>query len=202
MLPYFDEKIRLEELSALPKEARIAFAAACAQRLTSGVEWAKAGGLAYQRLLRRGLAVTWDAAEGVAQSTTTVASLLAECDALLKDEDEGAWSTMRVFSEHAITAVRYALSMILSGSAQEALWAARQNLDALDYYVSDSKGLESWSELDEKQIAASSLVQREVGRQQRDISELTAVASRSNLRMAVKDLRRRAEEEAATLFSS
>jgi hypothetical protein len=121
-------------VGSLGREARTAFAAACAERIWPLVErYASAVSLPLRdrQVLRDALDAAWGAAMG-AGSEEDVRFAQEAADALVPCEDD-AWVVESGYAQNGIAAIAYAARTWLTDDPQEAVWAARQVYEAADY---------------------------------------------------------------------
>lgn len=195
MMLVFDEVRLARLLDALDLRSRVAFAAACAERLSPAFR-------TYAQLVRQQrpealasvLEQLWGDVEGLHQFTRVGLDVRLETTmSLIPREDEPQWNQGRPPAENAASAVAYALRCRQSGRAQEAVWAARQVYEAIDqvllssYAQTISPAIEGW-------VIGNAVMQAELGRQQRDLVELGSVDASRRFAL-VATLRERARRE-------
>ena len=196
----FDEKSIKKSLTLLPITLRTLFAVTCAERLFPAYERfsAKTGG-GNVDLLRRILDKLWMGLLGVQEySDQIIAADLQHCMLLVPKESDGEWFNEQVWAEDAVASLAYCLRTRLSGDTQEAAWAARRVYEAADYYVINASGNSFKLPDDEVRVRDHPLVQAELARQERDISELLSlVHSPENIVTAVNSFKLRSCSEHA-----
>jgi uncharacterized protein YjaG (DUF416 family) len=194
----FDENRIKGSLTKLPIKLRILFAVTCAERLFPAYERfsAKTGG-GNVDLLRRILDKLWMGLLGVQEySDQIIAADLQHCMLLVPKESDGEWFNEQVWAEDAVACLAYCLRTRLSGDTQEAAWAARRVYEAADYYVLHASGNNYKLPDDESRVIEHPLVQAELRRQERDISELLSlVPSQENIMTAVNGFKLRSQVE-------
>ena len=174
---HFDNLLKC--VSALEPRCQVAFAAACAERLShvpdvSVVTEASAA-----------LARLWEDLEGGRQlNDATVSELVLACEKLVASEDE-LNELKDIIRDDALAAVIFALRTRQDGNAQNAVWAARRVWDSIDYYVSNHV---------DSELLGQDLVRKEVERQTQDLRQLKAE------RDFVVRLRARAQAQGAALL--
>ena len=99
-------------------------------------------------------------------------------------------------AEHAATAVAYTLRVMLAGEAQEAAWAARHVYEAIDEFVLSTTKIDLNAPGAEDKILSDQLVQKELGRQRRDLEDIIG-KTEIDARNAILHLRERSEREPA-----
>ena len=178
----FDENRIKGSLTKLPIKLRILFAVTCAERL-----------------LRRILDKLWMGLLGVQEySDQIIAADLQHCMLLVPKESDGEWSNEQAWAEDAVACLAYSLRTRISGDAQEAAWAARRVYEAVDSYVINVSANNFKLPNDEVRVRDHPLVQVELGRQERDISELLSlVHSPENIVTAVNSFKLRSRSEHA-----
>jgi uncharacterized protein YjaG (DUF416 family) len=187
----FDEDDLVRRLDGLAPRLRVAFAAACAERLFPAYElYANVTGRGEAAFLRDALDAVWEHLHRTPGAAPD-ASLLTRraMQSLHDDETSEPFVPELPAADSAATAIVYALRALDEGSSQEAAWAARHAYEAADYFVTHVVGLE-----DEDAIDAHPAVQAELERQNRDLEELLSVAE-ATMRQTLERLRRRASEE-------
>jgi hypothetical protein len=112
---------------------------------------------------------------------------------LIPGENDQPWIEEQAYAEDAASAVAYALRALESGEPQEAAWAARRAYEAVDHHVMSRLGIKG-----ESHVLGHPLVQAELSRQQRDLSELRE-AREPAVEVFVR-LRERARADASLFF--
>ena len=196
----FDENRIKGSLTKLPIKLRILFAVTCAERLFPAYESLSAKtGDGNVDLLRRILDKLWMGLLGVQEySDQIIAADLQHCMLLVPKESDGEWSNEQAWAEDAVACLAYSLRTRISGDAQEAAWAARRVYEAVDSYVINVSANNFKLPNDEVRVRDHPLVQVELGRQERDISELLSlVHSPENIVTAVNSFKLRSRSEHA-----
>jgi hypothetical protein len=155
-VPEYDEASLIVSLAALPAASRLAFGAACAQRLLSGY-----GGRNKARL-RLALDVVWVAALHPTAVPPDSRHIAEEIEWLVPQDTDPGYDPLE---DDTTAAVAYAVRALASGDPQEIAWAARRAYGFADYLAESSEAVG---------IAA---VEVELGRQARDLEQLHASAS-------------------------
>jgi uncharacterized protein YjaG (DUF416 family) len=191
----FEEGLLAADLGRIAKAGRVAFAAACAERLLP----------AYHRYAERGargeelgaiLDRLWDDLLGTPMTDAEVRAKEEACMALISAEEDVSWAEERAVAEDGVAAVAYALRCRLNGDAKEAAWAGRRAYEAMDHFVVTRESVNTNRGGAERRILEHPLVQTELERQRRDIDELLRTSD-ARLRDATMLLRERAKREAA-----
>lgn len=150
----YDESRLVRRLGYASWPGRVRFAASAAERLLPLCRRAHgAAGVGDPELLTAALDAVWDGGP---------VGDLAQWQSRLRDptSDDG-WL---VFAQHGVAAVRYAIRVALSGSAQEAAWAARQVYEAADHAaVLQRPDLDLRSFRADAELAASPVVREALG---------------------------------------
>jgi hypothetical protein len=94
-------------------------------------------------------------------------------------DDDGDGSENALFEEFAMIALIYALRVAAGAGVQEAIWAARQPIDALNQVVADRHGFRRLDAHAIRVLDEDPTVCREVERQNRDLAELAATLDAS-----------------------
>jgi len=188
----YDEQKLIRSLEVLPNFARVAFAAACAERQMAD----------YARVTRKSdgfgsvvaaLDSIWSELMGAPTRDDIFRRHLAVCmSAMAEPESPEAMET-----DDAIASVAYTLRARLRGDSQEAAWAARTTYASLDYYLGGLIPSTEFTREVEQRILAHPLMQAELERQRRDLSDLTElVGDKGNVISTIVGLRARAKEAA------
>ncbi len=187
----FNEIELLQKIERLPKQLRVAFAAACAQRMMIAyAKFSTLTGRGNPEALSKILSRLWnDLAENV-MSVVEIDKAIGTCmDFIPKDEDSPG--VMEEFAaEGATSALAYAFRCRRSGAAQEAAWAAQCAYNALDQYAISDENLDLNAAGAEDHVLSDPLIQAELARQKRDLDELLHKA------VTLEELQRRSEKEA------
>lgn len=194
----FNEKELFYQIEQLGKQHRAAFAAACAERLLpSYLRFSKRTGWGDYFFLVNTLEDLWknlssEQKPGVDNKDIDVR--ISTTMSLIPAESDGQWVSEQACAEDAASAVVYALRCFRTGEAQEAVWAARRSYECLDHYVINSEKIDINVSEAEGKILSHPLIQAELARQQRDVSELL----RKSITLA--ELRQRAHSEAVNFL--
>ncbi|MCG5510086.1 DUF416 family protein [Ectothiorhodospira lacustris] len=106
------------------------------------------------------------------------------------------------YAEDAAAAVAYCLRFLLSAERQDAVWAAQRAYEATDNYVIRQFNIDASSVDGEREVLGSPTVQRELGRQLRDLLEVEAIGGDlGKYGPTCTMLRDRAAKEAASVFT-
>jgi uncharacterized protein YjaG (DUF416 family) len=170
----YDEKDLVVRLDRLPSNRRPIFAASCAQRLLPAYAvFSKASNGRFNDRLPEILSLLWDDLEEIrCQQPIDVTRCIDVAIGLIQGDDATEWIPEQAPAENAAEAVAYAFTCRLSGSSQEAAWAARQVYDALDYVLVSRLRIDINNPADTTRIVAHPLVQAELSRQLRDLKNL------------------------------
>ncbi len=168
----FQEQALREELGQLPAKLRVAFAVGCAQRLVSVYRvFAAKTEQPDGAKLESALEYVWTHLL-LCQNKETTERVLAEVMALIPNEDAPGWTPLTAYAEDAVSAVAYSLRCLLSSDPQDAAWAARRVYEALDQFVISRDDITLGDPGAEDHIVGDPIVQAELERQRRDISDL------------------------------
>lgn len=169
----FNEVELMRKIEQLPTRLRVAFAAACTERMT--VAYGRfsnlnnrGDALAFNTILSR----LWSDLVGDTMSDAEVDEHIESCMKLIPREDCGPRVFEQPAAEDAASALVYTLRCRRDGKAQEAAWAARRVYEALDYFVINNEKIDANAAGAEARVLADPLVQAELARQERDIDEL------------------------------
>ena len=129
MLSYDEVAVR-SRLAVLPRVAKTAFAAACAQRLVPAFDrYASAVQFADPDALTSVLNATW---ETVRTGDGDLSAMQAQAEDLVPT-DGGEWIPELAYGQNSAAAAAYAVRTWVTDDPQEAAWAARQVYEAADY---------------------------------------------------------------------
>lgn len=194
----YDEAHLMVALSKLPPLARTAFAAACAERMLPVYRWFhQRTGRGDPVALRRALADVWTSLDS--DSAESLEAQRAVAEGLVPEEDD-MWVDECAYAENAAASVSYAISARLTGSTKEAVAAAFQVYEALDYRVTNRDDVDLNLPGAEEQVVSDPLIQLELIRQQANIEELKQAVENDTLEAATAQLRRRAQVDGRTVF--
>ena len=198
----FDEPALVRLLAELPNEARVAFAALCAERQLPNYErFSSRSGSGDPDALREALVSIWEDLQGRKASSDELESALDRCMDQMPSEEHS--SEESAYADDAAASVAYTLRARLTGDPQEAAWAARRAYDAVDHFVTSKLNPSSHIERDlESAIASHPLVQAEIQRQQADIRDLQSAGTHALLLESVGNLRDRARRDAELFLSN
>lgn len=179
---------------------RLAFAAACAERLvpfyTCYTKQQDFDSTPYFASLD----YIWSCLGAMKCDEFEVRGLSIECERTLPNEDD-AWKVGCPYADDATAAILYCLRYISSGDQQEAIWAAKRAYEVADNFVMTHTDYDIGSPDDELKILHHPVVQREIARQLRDLHELPLVdAGLSAWQRLCNDLRRRAKSDAVNFL--
>ena len=168
----FQEQTLVHDLSRLPPSARVAFAAACAQRLAN----------VYQTFLGQddradkcNDAIEYASAHILTDSDEAITEqLITGVMALIPDQDAPGWTPLTAYAEDALSSLAYCLQCLKTSDPQFAVWAARRVYEALDFFVTTRDHISPDNTADERRILGDSFVQAELARQTRDLSDLNS----------------------------
>lgn len=157
----YDESGLTKRLSSLDREAKTAFAAACAERLLPLFDrYAKAAQLPEEEArLSAVVAAAWEAAAGGGDEAEA-RGLQAAAEAMVPSDDGDDWFLEMGYGQNAAAAAAYAIRTWLTDDPQEAAWAARQVYEVADYGVLQGSPTIDLNAPDaESQVIASAAVQ-------------------------------------------
>lgn len=191
----FDESELVLRLGRLPGFARVAFAAACASRMVEPYRQALIeAGVDGPDLLASALSELWQFMFGDLSVTDwmPVADRLVE---QIPDEDRMTIPACRVLDD-ALASTAYAARAAARFDPQEAAWSGRRVYEAAEAFVQRSLDFTSYSPEVERALLNHPIVQRELARQVRDLTELES-ADFNRHREVFAALRSRAQVERA-----
>ena len=153
----YDEPTLIARLEALSLRARVAFAAACAERLRGYFGYPDSPPT--PRVLEAALEALAKAIRKELPDMALQAAAEA-CEASLDVDDD------------AVAAVMYACRAQGGGGAQAAAWAARRGYDARDRLVSEALGIDFNLEGAEQRVLEHPVIQAELHQQANDLKVL------------------------------
>lgn len=183
----FDEQQLLLELATLTRPACSAFALAAATRQISSFDrYAIENGIKCRHRLHETVYLLWaDLQSARPDSQEMCRNWLDEVMRLLPGE-AGEWNLGVALADDALSSLAYAIRSMLSDDPQESVWAARRAYEAADQAAIRALGVQPGVSDVEATIRSHSFVQRELGRQRRDLDLL-----RSNFINEVRELAQR-----------
>lgn len=197
----FNESELVLNLERLPVPLRVAFAAACAERLMPAYRlFETQAGRIEPNALENFLERVWEDPSRT-ENTAELEHQIEAMMVLIPQEDgyEKPWTQEVTNAQNAGMAVVYALRAKLTGEAQEAAWAAQVAYEAIDNFVINRERIDMNKPGAEVRVLSHPLVQAELDRQERDIRELLTAINKDIVNV-VKQLRDRAIAEAAIFF--
>jgi len=198
----FDERALAAELGGVARWGRVAFAAACAERLIPAYRrFSERTGRGNAQKIASILDRLWDDLAGMPMTEADLKAKADACMALVPQEDGGPWVEEQAAAEDGAAAVAYTLRCRQSGEAIEAAWAGRRTYEALDHFVINRENIDTNQPGGEWQVLGHPLVQAELRRQRRDLDELMGMVGKSLPDLA-RRLHERAKSEAAIFFAT
>ncbi len=193
----FQEHVLKRQLDRLPPQARVAFAASCAQRLASVYRTfvGKVAPVDGANLFDQGPSYVWAHILATPEEATT-AQLLANVMAVIPDDDAPDWTPLTPYAEDALAALAYCLRCLQSADVQVAACAARRVYEALDYFVISRDDVSPSDLGAETRVLSDPAIQAELERQARDFADLSSQGN-SLSRELIDNLRRRSMAEQA-----
>jgi len=155
----FDAAVIHSRLAKLSREARVAFALACAERLQPYATYSNDPLAA--ALVRRVLDLTFD---GISSPSSISPPELGELSHALE--------TAQYLDEDAAALAAYALRCYFSGAAEDAVFAAQRAYDACDHEAEQLIESNVITSADEAMILAHPNIQHELSGQRSDLDEL------------------------------
>jgi uncharacterized protein YjaG (DUF416 family) len=191
---HFDEPELVRVLAQLPSQARVAFAALCAERqLPNYQRFSSRSESGDPGVLREALVAIWEDLQGREVGAAELGSILNRClDQLPSEEDD---SEEAAYADAATAAVAYTIRARLTSEPQEAAWAARRAYDAVDHFVTGRLNPSILEHDLEGGMAAHPLVQAELQRQQADLRDLQAAGTNALLLETAANLQDRARRD-------
>ena len=187
----FSEDELAEKLRSINLEYRVAFAAACAERLFAC--YSLYAGLTKtdpKAKVRKALDYGWKYLTDGQYDPNVLDGHIDVVSELLPTDP---WRPEMDAAEDAAAAVVFMLECLKDDSVQSACWAAGRAYAARDNYIASRM---DGTNIDGDKILSNELVQSELSRQERDISQLISQS------VSVAQLRERSQSESATFLPS
>lgn len=168
----FDQQALRARLDRLEPTRRAEFALGCAERLLpwyirfhdeTGKGDSSVPTVALQAARARLMSGEGDVAH--------LRSLADRCESLVPVEED-AWTELSGVAQNAVAAVVYAIRCLVSGDAQDAVWAAVQGYEAADLLASTELDVDFNEPGVEQRIAAQAVVQAELTAQDESLCRL------------------------------
>ena len=196
----FDEPMLIRRLASLPRRARVAFAAACAERMAPAYRLFAKEESDHISILEQALGHLWSDPEP-RTPTNALESEIEDVMGIIPQEDDlaGVWSQEATNAQNAGMAVTYALRTRLCGDVQEAAWAARVAYEALDNFVINKEHIDTTLPEGEARVVSHHLVQAELARQQADLDDL-GETSQGSQEAVFERVGQRAKADATRFF--
>ena len=171
----FDQGRLARQLALLPAKHRVAFAAACSERLIPNYEaFALMERWGDSSALDRALDAAWGYLDDTPLPETLVRELIAASEAVAPDTEEFD-SLFTSAALDAAGAVIATLMCCLNGEVSEAVRAASAARDTIDMYIQQDEVLDATNPNFEQRILAHPLMIEELSRQQQDMERLRTV---------------------------
>jgi uncharacterized protein YjaG (DUF416 family) len=188
------------ELDRLLPQLRVIFAATCAERLVPA--YSTFSDLARQgepETVTRSLARLWEDIAGEPMSGDELQGHIDACMALIPPDDDMTLAVETAYAEDAVTAVVYALTCRQNGNSQEAMWSAQCACEAADYFATSREAFVPKPVSNPSRVFEHPLIQAELARQLRDITELLRIVD-EDVRQVASRFRDRAKAESKIFF--
>jgi uncharacterized protein YjaG (DUF416 family) len=168
----FDPDSLKRDLDRLPPAHRVAFAAACCERLLPNYSaFAREVGWGKPDTLRAALDYVWSVLEGGSIDHGRIDRIIEQCDAVIPDTE--AFDTIAVSSAlDAGTAVVGTLRSLLDGDTKHIVEVASYCRDTVHMYIQDRDDLDYKDALFDMKIEQDVLMRRELARQSDILSKL------------------------------
>lgn len=184
MLRYDDAQL-VQALSAEPKAAQVAFAAASAERLQPLYVWFhEVSGQGDPATLRAALDAVWDLVLGL-PAPDNLSHLQDAAESLVTDDEDENWVEQTAYAQNAAAAVAYAVSSWISEDPHDAVLAATQLYEAADYAAQQEIDLNAPGA--EDVILGQPVVQEALKGINEDLLGVTGPGDSRQIRDAAKD---------------
>jgi uncharacterized protein YjaG (DUF416 family) len=175
----FGENLTTAQLSRLPSESRLAFAAACAQRcIANYATFFRETHWGNPQAVESALHQVWRWCLGESQPPTQHIRALADQLEDLAPDAEDFTSLFVSSAQDAVFAVCCLLDYCCDKDVTRLVEATRYATDSIDLYVQEVLELDPQDPLLEAKILAHPLMQQELERQNRDMTALAHSADR------------------------
>jgi uncharacterized protein YjaG (DUF416 family) len=190
----YDEEALVDALNKLRPDGRVAFAAACAERLLPIIRTVhEKTGQGDFAVVEEQLKRLWRHLDGTLRLSATESQRLARRLEILIPGEDAPWSEHNPYVENAISAVCYALQCHATDQPQTAAYAARQAYEAVDHFVHNRDNVDFNLPGSEDRVLQDPLVQSELQRQRDDLDALARMSESIDI---IHQLRTRAETQA------
>lgn len=196
----YDEHEMAVELAALSEADRAIFAALCAERLMPIYrrfhEEAHQGS---PEELQSALDTVWLFILGSA-SASDLSRSQRTAEALVPDEDDESWMEASAYGQSGAAAVAYAARTAAAGDLQDAVWAARQLVEAGDYAAQQQRlDLDIGSNNADAEVLSAPVVQGALSGLREDLNAVKRMSEPleaivASMRQRARDGGRRLEE--------
>jgi uncharacterized protein YjaG (DUF416 family) len=178
----FDETALKQALASLPTAKAAAFAAAVTTRQIANYEHcASALDLTSPIRYREITAQLWELILSGNLDTAGWDALHDEVMDMFASGSSDQWLRVAIV-EDAVSSLAYAIRFILNHDAQEAAWAARRGYEITDQITIAKFDLVPNDPLSDNSILSDVIVQRELGRQSRDIELIGSDSGSTSIR--------------------
>jgi hypothetical protein len=191
----YSDQVLMSALQPLPPLALIIVAGSSATRLLQSYRsFHELTGWGNPEQHKTAVEAVWEFALGTQLTKSYYEDQSEQLVSLIMPDTDDSWIPLCAYADNALASAAFALRTVANPTAQEALWAARRVYDSLDYYVNqrnpsldwNASGVEEW-------IESNPMIQEELERQERDITELKAVKEFNST--IIQQFRHRAECE-------
>lgn len=186
MLTYDKNEIG-RQLEELPHEKRVAFAAACCERLIGNyVAFMNESGWGDESPLRNAINQVWKCSLGNPITSDEIQQLTEKCESVAPDSEEFD-ALLTASAQDAVFAVCSAFDYLRDNDISKLVQCSSYPVDSVDLYVQEIENMAPNSTDLEERIREHRLMQQEIERQISDLSTLRSGGS-------VEELRDRATE--------
>ena len=204
MIARFDEAELVAKLKHLPIAFRVIFATACAERLMPAYRlFHTQSGDGDPVAMSRALEDLWSNPVLPEIHEEVYEQQLEKIMGLIPQDDEigASLPEQAIYAQDSGMSLAYALRARLTGEPQEAAWSGRVAYAALDNFVINLEDIDTNKPGGEQKVISHPIVQTELGRQQRDLSELLDSSDQDVQEISFR-FRDRARAEARSFFGS
>lgn len=188
----YDETELRQRLETLPARARAVFAVSCViEHLRSYDEYHRKANRGDPAVVRGALERLLADLDGTEINRRELEADLERVMAVIPREDDEPWFEEQAYAEDVAAALAYAIRARLTGSSQEAAWAARRCYELADHAAINELEEEGNESPDEETILHHRRVQAELERQAQKLSAIENVGETAVLRAVTEEYRAR-----------
>jgi uncharacterized protein len=196
----FSDARAFEALSAMRSQQQLAFGAACCERMLPSYEiFKQESGWGNATPLREALDAIWVVCLGAPASVTQLRAQLEMCEKCAPDSED--FTVLHTSAaQDAAFSICSLIEFLLNDDVRKIVSAARFATDSVDLIVQEQQNMDARDPLREQKILEQPLMQQELQRQRRDLSEAGRILSDDRAGMIA--FRMRAQGEANLVLAT